>query len=146
MSLSKAEICALLPHAGDMCLLDTVLIWDMNEITARASSHRDPNNPLRSDGMLPAVCGVEYAAQVVGIHGGLVLRESRAKPTAGYLAALRDLTLTVVRLDDIEDDLIIHARRLVADADSAVCEFNVTGAGRALLSGRATLVLNPRLR
>ncbi len=146
MPLSKAEICALLPHAGDMCLLDAVLAWDLSEITARASSHRDPDNPLRCDGMLPAVCGVEYVAQTMGVHGGLVSRESRAKPTAGYLAALRDLTLAAARLDDIAGDLVIHARRLAGDADSAVCEFSVTGAGRTLLSGRATLVLNPRPR
>jgi predicted hotdog family 3-hydroxylacyl-ACP dehydratase len=65
-------ICARLPHAGRMCLLDRLVAWDSESITCHASSHRDADNPLRSGGRLHAVAGVEYAAQAVALHGSLL--------------------------------------------------------------------------
>ena len=47
-----------------------------------------PINPLASGGRLDAVCGVEYAAQAMAVHGGLTA-VPRAAPAAGYLASVR---------------------------------------------------------
>ena len=69
--LDKAAIAALIPHAGAMCLLDAVLAWDATTIACVASSHRSPANPLAGERRLDAVCGVEYAAQAMAVHGGL---------------------------------------------------------------------------
>jgi predicted hotdog family 3-hydroxylacyl-ACP dehydratase len=140
MPLTKSEICRMLPHTGDMCLLDAVQQWNDDEIVCSATSHRDPANPLRRDAMLTAVCGVEYAAQAIGLHGRLVTR-NEAKPAAGFLASLRDVTLTVDRLDDVADALTIKVRRLASSGESVMCEFAITASGRPLLSGRATLLL-----
>jgi predicted hotdog family 3-hydroxylacyl-ACP dehydratase len=65
-------ICARLPHAGRMCLLDRLESWDNESIVCVAVSHRDPGNPLRSHECLPAVGGVEYAAQAMALHGSLL--------------------------------------------------------------------------
>jgi predicted hotdog family 3-hydroxylacyl-ACP dehydratase len=143
MPLSKDEICALLPHTGAMCLLDAVQSWNDDEITCTAVSHRDPANPLRRDGVLPSVCGVEYAAQAIGVHGRLATG-NREKPAAGYLASLRDLVMHVERLDDAPVPLIIRARRMVAGDESVMCEFSVSAGGEPLLSGRATLFMGVR--
>ena len=61
----------LIPHAGSMCLLDTVERWDQDEIVCRASSHDDPDNPLSEDGRLAAVALVEYGAQAAAVHAAL---------------------------------------------------------------------------
>jgi predicted hotdog family 3-hydroxylacyl-ACP dehydratase len=143
MVLSKEDICGLLPHTGAMCLLDAVQSWDGDEIECRAGSHRDPANPLRRAGVLPAVCLVEYVAQAIGVHGRLATGTD-AKPAAGYLASLRDLVLHVERLDDIAEVLDIRARRLAASGESVMCEFSVGAAGRELARGRATLLLEVR--
>jgi predicted hotdog family 3-hydroxylacyl-ACP dehydratase len=143
MSLGRADICALLPHTGNMCLLEAVQDWNGDEITCLASSHRDPDNPLRRGDLLPAVCGVEYAAQAMGVHGRLVAR-NQSKPAAGYLASLRDLSLTIDRLDQIEGALTIWARRLADSGESVMCEFALRAGDRTLVSGRATLLLEVR--
>lgn len=143
MSLGQADICALLPHTGSMCLLEAVQDWNEAEITCRANSHRDPANPLRRGGILPAVCAVEYAAQAMGVHGRLVA-QNQSKPSAGYLVSLRDLSLRVDRLDQIEGALTVWARRLADSGDSVLCEFSVGAGDRTLVSGRATLLLEVR--
>jgi predicted hotdog family 3-hydroxylacyl-ACP dehydratase len=140
MSLSKMELCGLLPHAGSMCLLEAVQSWNDDEIVCTATSHRDPANPMRHDGVLPAVCGVEYAAQAMGIHGRLVSAQ-HAKPAAGFLVSLRDLMLYAERLDDAPGPLTIHARRVADSGESVLCEFSIKIADRRLLGGRATLLL-----
>ena len=99
-SMTRDDIATLIPHSGSMCLLDGVLSWDENTILCRTASHRLPDNPLRSNGRLAGVCGVEYAAQAMALHGGLtgggltsVRRLSREHPRSGLLrrAARRHL-------------------------------------------------------
>ncbi len=70
--MNHDAICARLPHAGRMCLLDRLEAWDGDSITCFATSHRDAHNPLRRAGRLPAVAGVEYAAQAMALHGNLL--------------------------------------------------------------------------
>jgi predicted hotdog family 3-hydroxylacyl-ACP dehydratase len=89
--LDRGAIARLVPHGGAMCLLDRALFWDADSIVCEADRHRDPANPLRRDGRLPAVCGVEYALQAMALHGAL-LASGAAQP-AGYLSSLRDVSL-----------------------------------------------------
>ena len=70
--LSKAALCRLIPHQGTMCLLDTVERWDDTSITCTTASHRDATNPLRRDNQLEAICGLEYAAQAMAVHVGIL--------------------------------------------------------------------------
>ena len=62
-ALDRAQLAALIPHAGAMCLLDAVVAWDSTTITCLASSHRAADNPLAVRRCLDTVCGVEYASQ-----------------------------------------------------------------------------------
>ena len=121
-----------------MCLLEEVLSWDVNSIACRAVSHRDPANPLRRQGALAAIIGVEYAAQAVAVHGGL-LKEQTAK--GGYLAALRDVISSVAHLDTERDDLVVSATRLAAESGRLLYDFRVEAGGRELLRGRLSVVL-----
>lgn len=140
MSLTRADIARLIPHAGAMCLLDGVAAWDDASIRCTAVSHRDPDNPLRDGGRLSAVCGVEYAAQAMAVHGGLASGGKR--PAAGYLASVRDLTCHVGRLDDLAEDLIVEAEKLMGEGSSVIYRFTVRAGDRELLSGRAAVVID----
>jgi predicted hotdog family 3-hydroxylacyl-ACP dehydratase len=134
----KVDIARLVPHAGSMCLLEEVLAWDENSIRCRAISHRDAANPLRSDGRLGAIVGVEYAAQAVAVHGGL---SSEKTSKGGYLAALRDIICSVDRLDTVGADLVVSATRVAAEGGRLLYDFRVEGDGRELLRGRLSVVL-----
>ena len=137
MTLDHAAIRDLVPHAGAMCLLHEVLQADADSIRARAVSHRDPANPLREGGVLPALCGVEYAAQAMAVHGSI---HNKNRIRSGMLAALRDVELAVERLDDIAEDLVIEAHCLLNEGGRLLYRFEVRANNRELLQGRATVV------
>ena len=141
--LDHAAIAALVPHAGAMCLLDRAERWDDGAILCVATSHRDPDNPLRRAGTLPAVCGVEYAMQATALHGALTGSPdgTRAAQPAGYLASLRAVSLRALRLDDVPGALRIEAWALARGARSFTYRFEVSGAGRLLVAGRAAVIL-----
>ena len=138
--LDRVAIAARIPHQGSMCLLDAVLAWDSGQIHCRASSHRQPDNPLHAAERLGAACGIEYAAQAMAVHGALLAPEG-APPRPGYLASVRSVQLAVDRLDDLAQDLDIVAERLSGDEHNILYHFRVEHAGNLLLSGRAAVML-----
>jgi predicted hotdog family 3-hydroxylacyl-ACP dehydratase len=52
----------------------------------------------------------------------------------------------VLRLDDIETDLIAQADLIAGDRGSALYDFAVTSGAQRLLSGRATVVFDANAR
>ena len=141
ISINKAEIRTLIPHSGLMCLLDRVTEWDDRSIVCISNTHRDPANPLRRDGRLSAVHAFEYAAQAAAVHGGLCARSAGATAPPGYLAALRDAHLHVMRLDDVASPLQICAYRLFGEAANTVYECRVSAGDILLADGRITIML-----
>lgn len=140
--LDRDALAKLLPHKDAMCLLESVVDWDDESIECRAVSHRDRDNPLRIDGKLRAICAAEYAAQAMAVHGALAGPRDKQ---AGMLAALREIKLFVVRLDDIEAELTVRARKLIADGNRLLYEFSVASLGNPLVSGRAAVFLGSLL-
>ena len=140
MAIDKAEIRALIPHSGLMCLLDEVTHWDEQSIVCISNTHRDPENPLRRQGRLSAVHAFEYGAQAAAVHGGLRARAAGTIAPPGYLAALRDGRLQVTRLDYIHLPLRIRAKHLFGDGANTVYEFVVSAATVLVAEGRVTIV------
>jgi predicted hotdog family 3-hydroxylacyl-ACP dehydratase len=139
LSLDRAAVRCLVPHQGAMCLLDAIAAWDDTRIAALALSHRDPRNPLRRAGALPAICGVEYALQAMAAHGAL--RAAGRPQPAGFLSSLRGVEIAVERLDDLPGPLLVTAEALAAEARGFIYRFAVEGGGRRLLSGQAAIIL-----
>jgi predicted hotdog family 3-hydroxylacyl-ACP dehydratase len=139
--LDRQRIEALIPHQGAMCLLDTVTRWDTEVIECLATSHLDPANPLRRDGSLGGIAGVEYGLQAMALHGAL--RGGGVAQPPGYLARLAEVELRVARLDDPSiGTLVVRARLELAQASGTIYRFEIQSAdGRDLLSGRATIAL-----
>jgi predicted hotdog family 3-hydroxylacyl-ACP dehydratase len=105
-------------------------------------SHRDAAHPLREDGILPAVCGIEYAAQAMAVHGALAGNAAGDQHARrGMLAAARDVVFHVERLDDIADDLVVSARKLVAEDGWLLYEFVLQAGAKELVRGRAAVSL-----
>jgi predicted hotdog family 3-hydroxylacyl-ACP dehydratase len=145
MLMNRAWIAARIPHQGRMCLLDEVIDYDARGIRCRTGSHRLADNPLRSHGRLGIACGIEYAAQAMALHGALgpgVRAKGGAPARAGLLAGVRGVRACVLRLDDIESDLICEARLVAGDEHTALYEFELRDSGRKLLGGRASVVLD----
>lgn len=142
MHLNRQWIQDHIPHQGSMCLLDEVLGWDATGARSRSSSHRSPENPLRSSGTLGAACGIEYAAQTMAVHGALVASAAGTTARPGFLASVRGVELNVERLDDIEGDLVTVVERVAGDDDTVLYEFSVAAAEFVLMRGRAAITFN----
>jgi predicted hotdog family 3-hydroxylacyl-ACP dehydratase len=135
---TRAAVARLIPHQGAMCLIERVLACDEARIACASATHRDPGHPLRRDGALPAVCGVEYGLQAMALHGALTAGAPQGR---GAVAALSGLELGAERLDDVAGELAIAATALSREARGFIYAFEVAGGGQVLLSGRATVVL-----
>jgi len=109
--ITQPELQTLLPHQGAMFLIEQVVRFDRDEIECRTRSHRNPNHPLRHHDQLPAHVMIEYAAQAAGIHGGLLNRHilPDAPAQMGYLAVISNLYWEVTCIDELHEDLHIHA-------------------------------------
>ena len=146
MLMNRAWIAARIPHQAGMCLLDEVLDFDNRGIRCRTGTHRASDNPLRAHGRLGAACGIEYAAQAMALHGALApdsQNSSAAAPSrVGLLASVRDVRQRVLRLDDVESDILCEVRHVAGDGFTALYEFELRDGARMLLSGRASVVLD----
>lgn len=157
--LDRAWIAARIPHSGAMCLLDTVDAWDDTHIRCTATSHRDAHNPLRSQGRLASVCGIEYAAQAMAVHGALagtgdgtgdgmrdpvatVAAVAASRPRVGYLASVRNVEARVARLDTFDAPLTVEAERMGGDGNTVLYGFTVRCGDEVLLRGRAAVMLD----
>jgi len=141
MLIDQTEIRALIPHAGDMCLLAGVTRWDATRISCIAQSHRNISNPLAHSGKVRALCGIEFAAQAMAVHGGLTGLVGQ-RPRAGLLVSVRDVVAQVEYLSDYSEDLQIEAEQLMAEQSSVCYSFTLHAGETELLRGRATVVLD----
>jgi predicted hotdog family 3-hydroxylacyl-ACP dehydratase len=143
--LAKTDFIDLIPHAGDMCLLDGVVAWDDTTIHATSSSHVLDTHPLRSEHGLHAVHLAEYGAQAMAVHGALRARDQGVtEPRQGMLVSLRGVKLAVGRVDTLHGTLHVHAECLIADEAGAQYMFRIEHDGVEIASGRAA-VIHPRV-
>lgn len=137
--LDRDAIADLIPQRGASCLLERLLGWSGRDILCTSLTHLAPANPYRRAGRLGALAGIEYGLQAAALHGA-VTGGFRRQP-AGRVAALRDIRVAVVRLDDPGfGPLVISARLEAADARGLAYAFAVAAADqRFLLGGRALI-------
>lgn len=139
-ALGRDWIAAHLPHRGRMNLLHAIVAWDSQVLRARATSHRDADNPLRRAGTLPIACGIEYGAQAVAAHGALLAESGAAG--AGFLASVRSVVFHASRLDNLAADLDIAVEQIGGGAAGMLYRFSIGAGGCELIEGRVAIVLD----
>lgn len=142
-TLDRAAIEGLIPHAGDMCLLERVVQWDRDAIECRTRSQLGAANPLRVEGGVPIEAGIEYAAQAMAVHGGLGAAGD-AEPRRGFVAVINDVSWDGDWLDDEPGELCVHARSLQGGEDGRQYAFRIDRGDRTLIEGTALVVLESR--
>ena len=88
-SLSASEIQELIPHSGNMSLIDSVSYWDKNLIHCWTKSHLCSNNPLRTNLQLHSTILIEYGAQAAAIHASLSSASIDKKMGTAFLASVK---------------------------------------------------------
>lgn len=130
----------LIPHAGAMCLIDRVEHWDSDRLRARCWSHHHPGHPLRRKGQLRIWHTLEYAAQAMAIHGGLLAHLRGEKLGQGFLAGTRNVAFHRAVLHSIETELTIEVVQQFAQSGNLIYDFQVASADAPLAEGTATVV------
>lgn len=103
----------LLPHAGDMILLDDIEHWDEDSIVALARVSGD-RLFVQEDGSWPVWLGIELMAQAVAAYAGLRAKSSGEQVQLGFLLGTRKFDCNVVAFP--ADTLLrIMARRSLED-------------------------------
>lgn len=135
--LTRSEIQSRVPHAGSMCLLDTVSSWDATTIVCEAEAPTS-QHPLADAGRVPAVVGVEYAAQAAAVHGSLL--DATVAPREGMLAKLSEVALAPGYLDG---PLRVRAELISRVAAGCMYAFTVHDAHRCCARGRLLVAFRP---
>lgn len=135
-------VASLVPHAGPMCLLETVSEWRDDGISCEALVTDD--HPLRVRGRLPATALIEYAAQAMAAHGRLIANTGSASPRPGRLVGLRATELALRWVTDRR--LRIEVNQIGGDPANVLYGFEVFGIDdpahrRRLANGRAIVTL-----
>ena len=121
-------IAELLPHAGDMILLDGVESFADEEVRTRLTV-RPGGLFNREDGSLPAWVGVELMAQSVAAYAGCQARVRGEPVELGFLLGTRSYQCNVEAFA-AGADLHIHAiRSLQDDNGMGVFECRLSGPG-----------------
>ena len=140
MMMTRDAIAQLIPHRGEMCLLDAVVRCDSASIVCHSTRHLAADNPLRAHGRLSAIHAIEFAAQAMAAHHRLT-SETSGGPRSGLLVSVRQCTFAADRLDDCDSPLVIEAHQLAASADAITYRFEVGAAGAPAVAGRASIAL-----
>lgn len=139
--LTKEDLRRLIPHSGPMCLVDSVLGWTETDILCATACHRDPQNPLMTGETLPAICGLELAAQAIAAHIALTSPQSSQGCAIGVLGAVTNVELYVPSLETIAGDLEIRGTCLHAQQTAFIYQFLLSGEGQRLIAGRASIFI-----
>ncbi|MBC3364049.1 hotdog family protein [Pseudomonas sp. SWRI154] len=103
----------LLPHAGDMILIDRILSFDDEQIHALATVKPD-GLFNREDGALPAWVGIELMAQSVAAFAGCHARRRGDCVELGFLLGTRKFECNV-ECFPLGSELAIHGLRSLED-------------------------------
>ena len=139
VTLNYREITQRLPHSGSMCLLNEVIEADSDSLTALASSHLDDDNPLRLEGRIATVNGIEYAAQAMAIHGSLLSSASLETPQAGYIATVRNIEMRTEFIPETGASLLIKVQQLMSNNNGFTYQFHIHCEQQELISGKITV-------
>jgi predicted hotdog family 3-hydroxylacyl-ACP dehydratase len=118
----------LLPHAGDMILIEQILSFDDEQIHTRLTVK--PGGLFnRADGSLPAWVGIELMAQSVAAYAGCHARARGDAVALGFLLGTRKFECNVEHFP-VGTELTIHGLRSLED-DSGMgvfeCHINAPG-------------------
>jgi predicted hotdog family 3-hydroxylacyl-ACP dehydratase len=140
--LVKSDIEAMIPHAGGMCLLEQVISFTDEEIVCRTKSHLNADNPLKTDGKLSKMHLIEYGAQAIAVHGGLLERDSdNNEPKLGYIATVKAVKWG--EFDPLTEFLEITANSVMRDENSKLYEFFITDAQLRNICFARVMVIHP---
>jgi predicted hotdog family 3-hydroxylacyl-ACP dehydratase len=127
---------ALVPQTGPLCLLDRVVEHGPDHTVCAVDPGRS-GLLAAPDGSLPAWLGLEYMAQCIAAHGGLVALARGEPPRPGVLIGARRVRFGVQRFE-AGRELRVGARHHRGERGLLAfdCEVRDARSGAPLVQGR----------
>jgi predicted hotdog family 3-hydroxylacyl-ACP dehydratase len=116
----------LVPHAGRMMLLERVLAFDEDSMSAEVIVRAD--GLFNENSIVPAWLGIEYMAQTVAAHGGLMCKIAGKPINLGLLLGTRRYECNVSAFT-AGTVLTVTVKRLIQDQGLGVFDCQITGDG-----------------
>jgi predicted hotdog family 3-hydroxylacyl-ACP dehydratase len=132
----------ILPHEGPMVLLSRVLSHH-GDLTVCAVEVDDSGMFRDESGAVAVWMGIEYMAQCVAAHAGLVALAAGEPPRMGFLLGGRRVTFHVARFR-CGDRLRVNARRVWGGPGGMAsfdCSLEDATSGKLLAEGRLNCVV-----
>ena len=120
------NVAGLIPHSGQMVLLDRIVTFDGDGLTAEMVV-RDDGLFGDADGV-PAWAGIEYMAQAVGAYAGIKSRLAGEPIKLGFLLGTRRYNSNVSSFA-IGTALTIHIKTIIQDDKLGVFDCTIRGEG-----------------
>ena len=147
--MNRTQIAELMPHKGDMMLLDKLISWSEDQISCLGWTPGLELHPLREDvsgkPSLPAFNALEYAAQAIALHGILKGQVGETGPRSAFIAGLQELSWSQRDLLDKDWPLILKGEAIGGLGDTGA-KYAVTvsnAAGDEILTGKALVMFSP---
>ncbi len=118
------DIAELVPHSGQMSLLERVIRHDGQSLTAEVIVRQDG---LFDQGQtVPAWLGIEYMAQTIAAFTGVIDRLAGRPVRAGFLLGTRRYEVDRSTFD-VGERLAVSVREVMRDQALAVFDCKLTG-------------------
>ncbi|MFU8789760.1 MAG: 3-hydroxylacyl-ACP dehydratase [Methylobacter sp.] len=122
-----SAIVNLIPHSGNMVLLERVIDYDEQSLTAEVV--------VRADGLLggdeknvPAWVGIEYMAQTIAAYAGMMAKQANEPIRLGFLLGTRHYSSTVAAFQ-VGSIVTIRVEKIMQDDNLGVFECRILGEG-----------------
>jgi predicted hotdog family 3-hydroxylacyl-ACP dehydratase len=116
----------LLAHAGDMLLLDRIISFDDCSMVAEVIVRND--GLFGDDHGVPALVGIEYMAQTISAHGGMMDKLAQRPSYLGFLLGTRSYTSNVDSFA-IGSVLTITVKKIIQEQGLGVFDCTISGPG-----------------
>lgn len=126
--MSQWPIAELIPHAGNMILIDEVLRFGDEDVETRLTV-RPGGLFSQADGSLPAWVGIELMAQSIASYAGCQARQAGLPVELGFLLGTRNFQCNVERFPAGAELHIKALRTLQDDNGMGVFECQLSGPG-----------------
>ncbi|HSC84903.1 MAG TPA: hotdog family protein [Pseudomonas sp.] len=126
--MSQWPIAELIPHAGNMILIDEVLRFADEDVETRLTV-RPGGLFSQADGSLPAWVGIELMAQSIAAYAGCQARQAGLPVELGFLLGTRKFECNVERFPAGVELRIRALRSLQDDNGMGVFECHIDGPG-----------------
>lgn len=132
----------VVPHKGRLSLLRNVIAHSSSETVCDVAI--DAGSLFHRNGGVRSWVALEYMAQAVAAHAGMIARQAGEKPRVGFLLGARRLELTVPYF---KDGIILHvrAKHLWGEGNlfSFHCDVSLAGSDRPVASAELNVFRPP---